>query len=133
MKTREIKFRAFHKEQKVLVYDNEDDSEDYWDGVVSSNVGMANAILKGDRYIWMQFTGLLDKNGKEIYEGDILSNTYNKWVVEWCTEVSSFRLIKKLAEGFDNHSLSMFQPEIYSEFEIIGNIYTTPELLSTTN
>lgn len=73
---REIKFRAWNKEENIMVYDNEDDTYGYWDGCCNSNVGMVNTILNSkcySQYDFMQYTGLHDKNGKEIYE-----RRYNK-------------------------------------------------------
>jgi hypothetical protein len=66
----------------------------------------------GDRL--MQFTGLKDKNGKEIYEGDILqqglvSGGVTKNVVEW--------------------QVNKFSDSVLLTSEIIGNIYENPELL----
>lgn len=66
-----------------------------------------------------EFTGLLDKNGKEIYEGDILKAT-NPCVVKWNEE--------KLAWTNDSKvwKFNMSNKGIY---EVIGNIYENPELL----
>ena len=75
-----------------------------------------------DHYILMQFTGLLDKNGKEIYEGDIvkLSEPKDKWSqickVEW----------KDFAFQIDNAPLSGILN--YTKYEVVGNIYENPEL-----
>lgn len=77
-----------------------------------------------ESYEVMQFTWLLDKNGKKIYEGDI----YNQWdknilyVVEWIDTWLKGRQIWNKSYAWISH----FQPAI----EIIWNIYENPELLS---
>ena len=81
------------------------------------------------RYL-MQSTGLTDKNGKEIFEGDILK--VNDWleVVSFSEEKAMF-VSKEI--GFPETSLyDLFNTDIF-EVEIIGNIYENPELLEVSS
>lgn len=76
-----------------------------------------------------QWTGLLDKNDVEIYEGDIVkfipSGEYGK--------VTTFGKSQNLGIEWENLKTAFFTPMFYlgceSELEIIGNIYENPELL----
>jgi hypothetical protein len=123
---REIKFRAWNKEKNIMCYDNEDYSERYLDGIFSSNVSLINYWLAPDRlddtYVYMQFTGQKDKNGREIYEGDIISGPFDFG-----------------PGGFDVRSAVVrFHPQrgtyqlnywLIEESEVIGNEFENPELL----
>lgn len=93
-----------------------------------------------------QFTGLLDKNGKEIYEGDILRGDeypYNcdgvdNYFVEivWADNVCGFyRIIHKnsnsTVRGISHGNWNELDEEDIKSFEVIGNIHDNPELLKT--
>ena len=68
-KMREIKFRAWDKSDNVWL--EEDQFVIYPQGIFDAWLGQ-DEPLEMDEVILMQYTGLKDKNGKEIYEGDIV-------------------------------------------------------------
>ena len=79
-------------------------------------------------YDVMQFTGLLDKNGKEIYSCDIVKHHNTILVVEWIDDYACFSFTDK--EVDTQHYLQKIDSP---NLEIIGNIYETPHLLTTDN
>ena len=83
-------------------------------------------------------TGLKDKNGKEIYEADIVSEEFEYgaekaktiWQVRWCDDECAFEL--HYVSGFEVDDCSLLADD-EENYEVIGNIHENPELLETKN
>ena len=118
---RQIKFRAWDKETQSM----RDASEGSNFEVEVNAQGQLLFIQTSGfgKVIPMQFTGLKDKNGKEIYEGDIVINPYKvSWIVEWREDVG------KLMYG-QNLNWFGLTKNSSKRLEIIGNIKENLELL----
>jgi len=114
---REIEFRAWDIENKIMVYDNENDTYGYWDGCQDSDLGMINHLLNRKDYIFMQYTGLKDKNGKKIFEGDIIDISYDEATIK--NAVIEYHG----ASFYACTNSDMWELDNYFDIEVIGNIY----------
>jgi len=118
---REIKFRAWDKKGQIGMIENL----------------RLDVVLEDERYVIMQFTGLKDKNGKEIYEGDIVSHRgefeeeEKIGVIEWFGGEDSAEFYVRQIKAKDEFGFYEMQGKnfCWDELEIIGNIYENPELL----
>ena len=151
---REIKFRAWDKKDKVMrevcgieslkISNHENRTKTIVRMQCSYYEDQKKIILSDfaeniDRIELMQYTGLKDKNGKEIYEGDIIGDIEDWSIVIWCDKCIGWQLAwydididKKTCHMCDGNFdiTETFENNIAdNDEEVIGNIYETPELL----
>jgi uncharacterized phage protein (TIGR01671 family) len=124
---RELKFRAWDKKEGLW---REDLSFNLRTNKIEWN-NFDEPAPSNDDIELMQYTGLKDKNGKEIYEGDILKMRYNDEeplvvvTFEWATFSGTW--IDTLKEKFPTHTL--LNDRTLEKSEVIGNKFENPELM----
>jgi uncharacterized phage protein (TIGR01671 family) len=137
---REIKYRAWDKDTEQLrrvsmmdfpewsvstvELDMNDEVHDYY-----STERNSFKNEETDRFLLMQYTGLKDKNGIEIYEGDIAVSKYHNrpphvGVLEWDNDGADYNINDKFGMCLCGFGVGGV------DYEVIGNIYENPELLN---
>ena len=140
---RQIKFRVWYKEEKTMVEASMAGNGNFMVGnpwKFGDESGGTVLIRNLELYEIIQFTGLLDKNGKEIYEGDILKEpraVSPEMSGEWTPLKDDIFEVKdllsffmRLGEDYD-HIVEEEKKDFLKGkfFEVIGNIYENGELL----
>jgi uncharacterized phage protein (TIGR01671 family) len=141
-KEREIKFRAWDKLKNqfmrdgeiAFLYSGENRIEVRPSYGYDNDPDFLGEVTK-NRFALLQFTGLKDKNGKEIYEGDIVKyyDSYGVWLTSKIIDTGLAFAIET-----DNNPILLYEfseDYIYDGkpaqgIEVIGNIYENPELLN---
>jgi uncharacterized phage protein (TIGR01671 family) len=129
---REIKFRAWNTEIKTMCHDNEDNSAEYWDWANSSVVGLVNFQLNSkynSNYVFMQYTGLKDKNWVEIFENDLVMWSASTGWVYQITFIEWGYCLTRPDLKWCPIDINTPYPSTWCQLEIKGNIYETPKLL----
>jgi len=120
---REIKFRAWCSDENVIRYINQGLSTDI-NGIVSYKHYDKNGMVVTAPI--MQFTGLKDSAGGDIYEGDILSDIIGYYVmVVFCESECRFGLVEKNSTVV----LWMYPDILLKQFRVVGNIHENQELI----
>ena len=121
----EIKVRAWHKPYKQMC--NVSMLQFDYDGTICAAVIIEKPfndqrLAKIDDLIIEQFTGLKDKNGTEIYEGDILIDDTGEPIEYWVVKFSE--------GGFIGECAGVAEPLFeLANLEVVGNIHEDPELV----
>ena len=124
---RELKFRVWSEDDKEY---RTDCKLKY---LFTSPTGLPSTVYndEGDRFDIEQYTGLKDKNGKEIFEGDIIHrgalpkvNVFRNSVIRFDEESVGF-----IATSTRNGARTLFNGHTCDEIEVIGNIHENYELL----
>lgn len=130
IKMREIKFRAWDKELKEWTNYSISNIDGTLIDFYNKETGFWESDRGGERFVLSQYTGLKDKNNREIYEGDVIKAiSFARWigVVEYSDENSAF-IFDDLDKKYRGDSI-VFMSQFDQGFKILGNIYENPELL----
>lgn len=121
---RQIKFRAWDALGKCYFGNREITFKNVINGGASGT-----RLIQEDKVVWQQFTGLVDKNGKEIYEGDLIRDDLEDEdreddvsVIVWDNDRGCWTTFPWNGDGMD-----------WDRMEVIGNQYENPKLLEKSN
>jgi uncharacterized phage protein (TIGR01671 family) len=128
-----FKFKAWNKKTNKMI-----DLHKITPLALDANLKQDGVFIPfNDDYEILQSTGLCDKNGREIYEGDIIDNGHkgstspSQGIVVWAQKILAIRVDCRQESGFSNMALTgqMCQGKV----EVIGNIYENKFPMEKTN
>ena len=127
-----FKFRVWNKEQNRFHHSFCCDITASGTLVISQGIEGKKYIVDDDNYVVQQCTGLKDKNGKLIYEGDIIRDEHSEAVaiIEWLSYAYSLMAHIRGMDDYLPLEDICYALEVATPFEIIGNIYENKELLN---
>ena len=147
-----FKFRFYDEKNKIMVYANTDNEslpyyqDEIYTTLQTYNLSAIENLANNEDYIVMQCTGLKDKNGKLIYEGDIVKYAEFDWTdfsfKDWETEIAQvvwgntydnyYPAFDLKDTDFDGTNAFAYLFNEGWTIEVIGNIYTDAHLLEET-
>lgn len=122
---REIKFRAWDNVQEVML---SVENIDFRNDLITFNEDDNSLTDTFEMITLMQYTGMKDKNGKEIYEGDIVGHLNMRAEIIFENGSFEFKWLDKITKRVRRYNEPMFKNTSIT-FEVIGNIYENKELL----
>lgn len=132
MLNRKIKFRVWNNKAQTWVHGPGDECNIFGEMILLGGFMKGINVEELNNCVALQFTGILDKNGKEIYEGDILlyKTSYEEAMTYEGENDISLVIFKNGCFMLDKNCLHELVENGKIQEEIIGNIFQNPELIN---
>lgn len=127
---RQIQFRVWDRDAEKMIYPKRGYQGHYTMSLAGEFLNLQNGVA-GDEVSVMEFTGLVDKNGRDIYEGDLINfSTYHteetvehkNHEVFYAEELAMFLFVR------DESRICMFDHVMEETLEVVGNVWETKNL-----